>query len=425
MAQRGIREYDAKNMLARHLPQFSDGRFAYPGKVVLIDPETVIDLLPREHPWLETEQLVVKPDKLFGKRAKQGLILLDADYEEVKAWIRSRMNQHVQLRDVEGTLSHFLVEPFVPHEEEHYLAIKSEREGDRVHLSRYGGIYIEENWDKVRDLLVPIGDDVEQTDIDSLLVDFPEEQHALVRGFVRAVFRFYADLGYTYLEMNPFVIVGDAAVPLDAVARLDDTEQFWHAKDWGDIEFPSAFGGKLSEEEQFIKSLDEKSGASLKLTILNPQGRIWTMIAGGGASVIYADTVADLGHCDALANYGEYSGNPNTEETYLYARTILDLMTREPDPEGRPKYLLIGGGIANFTDVANTFEGIVAALEEYADELRRNNVRILVRRGGPNYKVGLENMRRLGERLDVPIEVYGPETHMTEIVTMALGENGK
>jgi succinyl-CoA synthetase beta subunit len=24
---------------------------------------------------------------------------------------------------------------------------------------------------------------------------------------------------------------------------------------------------------------------------LNPEGRIWTMVAGGGASVIYADTV--------------------------------------------------------------------------------------------------------------------------------------
>jgi hypothetical protein len=33
--------------------------------------------------------------------------------------------------------------------------------------------------------------------------------------------------------------------------------------------------------------LDSKSGASLKLTILNKSGRIWTMVAGGGASVIY------------------------------------------------------------------------------------------------------------------------------------------
>jgi hypothetical protein len=30
-------------------------------------------------------------------------------------------------------------------------------------------------------------------------------------------------------------------------------------------------------------------------------------------------------------------------------------------------------------------------------------------------------MRSLGERLGVPIHVYGPETHMTRIVSMALG----
>jgi hypothetical protein len=29
-------------------------------------------------------------------------------------------------------------------------------------------------------------------------------------------------------------------------------------------------------------------------------------------------------------------------------------------------------------------------------------------------------MRALGEKLGVPIEVYGPETHMTKIVSMAL-----
>lgn len=37
-----------------------------------------------------------------------------------------------------------------------------------------------------------------------------------------------------------------------------------------------------------------QTSASLKFTVLNPKGRIWTMVAGGGASVIYADTVRIL-----------------------------------------------------------------------------------------------------------------------------------
>ena len=145
------------------------------------------------------------------------------------------------------------------------------------------------------------------------------------------------------------------------------------------------------------------------------------MGAGGGASVIYADTICDLGFAGELANYGEYSGDPSTEDTYEYTKTILDLMTREKDPEGSPKYLLIGGGIANFTDVAKTFKGVVMALEDYKERLREAGVEIYVRRGGPNYEEGLRIMRKLGERLGVPIHVYGPETHMTRIVSMALG----
>ena len=95
-------------------------------------------------------------------------------------------------------------------------------------------------------------------------------------------------------------------------------------------------------------------------------------------------------------------------------------MTREKDPRG--KYLLIGGGIANFTDVANTFKGIIRALKEYRQKLIDNKVKIYVRRGGPNYKEGLRQMKELGQSLGVPIEVYGPETHMTKIVALALKE---
>lgn len=34
-------------------------------------------------------------------------------------------------------------------------------------------------------------------------------------------------------------------------------------------------------QEERVHELDEATGASLKLSILNPRGRIWTMVAGG------------------------------------------------------------------------------------------------------------------------------------------------
>ena len=119
-----------------------------------------------------------------------------------------------------------------------------------------------------------------------------------------------------------------------------------------------------------------------------------------------------------MANYGEYSGAPSETQTYEYSKTILDLMTRSLHPDG--KILFIGGGIANFTNVAATFKGIIRALKEYSHRLVTHNVSIYVRRGGPNYQEGLKMMRELGDNLGVPIHVFGPEMHITGIVPLAL-----
>ncbi|MDD2998030.1 MAG: ATP citrate lyase citrate-binding domain-containing protein, partial [Candidatus Riflebacteria bacterium] len=232
---------------------------------------------------------------------------------------------------------------------------------------------------------------------------------------------YFAALHFAYLEINPFAIAGTKIVPLDMVAKLDDTAEFCCAKLWGeDIEFPAAFGQNLSPEEMKIRELDALSGASLKLTLLNPDGIIWNMVAGGGASVIYADTVCDLGFAKELAFYGEYSGNPSANLTYEYARIVLDLMTRKPDAQGRPQTLILDLGIANFTDVAKTFTGIIKALNEYGEKLKKVNARIFVRRGGPNYHEGLANLKTAADKLGVPIEVHGPEYHMTRVVSDAL-----
>ena len=65
---------------------------------------------------------------------------------------------------------------------------------------------------------------------------------------------------------------------------------------WGPpMTFPAPFGRELTKEEAYISDLDGKTGASLKLTVLNSSGRIWTMVAGGGASVVYSDAIAGAG----------------------------------------------------------------------------------------------------------------------------------
>jgi len=421
MAQKAIREADGKRMIARLLKDYTNNKYSIKDRFITIGPETDLKKLPNKYPWLKKEKLVVKPDQLIKRRGKSKLILLNATWSEAEKWIKERRNKPIVVENVTGILNYFIVEPFIPHKEtdEYYFAIISERYGDQILFYHQGGINVGDVDAKAERLFVPTGEYPSAVDIKKkLLGKVPMERKDLIAGFIEGMFKFYVDLNYAYLEINPFVVVQNEIFPLDLAAKLDDTAEFLCGKKWGDITFPSPFGRTLTKEEAYIEELDSKTGASLKLTVINPEGRIWTMVAGGGASVIFADTITDLGFMHELANYGEYSGDPNEEFTYLYAKTIIDLMTRKKHPKG--KVLIIGGGIANFTDVANTFKGIVRAIREYQKKLRDHNIHIFVRRGGPNYKEGLRIMRELGTEIGVPIEVYGPETHMTKIVPMAI-----
>ena len=423
MARKGIREYDAKRMLATALT-------GYDGRVALVGPGEDLRKKTEEYPWLKTEKLVAKPDQLFGKRGKNGLICLNKGLEETAAWINERMNKEVTLLSgVKGVLTHFIVEVFTPFDadtREYYLSLDLDVNGDILRLSNSGGIDVEEYMgDENKFVEVMLNGDkaFDPQDVDAAVKKlFPANHHASVHRFIKETYSHFVAGGYTLLEINPFVVLGDGrAQPLDMVAKVDDTAAFETRKMWGDnLEFPAAFGEHLTPAEEFVRELDSKTGASLKLRILNPKGRVWNMVAGGGASVIYADTVCDLGFAKELAMYGEYSGNPDTNNTYLYAKTVLEQMTAEKDPQGRPKFLLLGGGIANFTDVAKTFTGIIMAMQELAEKMKEVDVRVFVRRAGPNYKEGLIKLKAAGQRLGIPIEVHGPETHMTQIVADAL-----
>jgi ATP citrate (pro-S)-lyase len=59
-------------------------------------------------------------------------------------------------------------------------------------------------------------------------------------------------------------------------------------------------------------------------------------------------------------------------------------------------------------------------LTEYQKPLLSHNVKIFVRRAGPNYQEGLKLIRTLGETLGFDMQVFGPEMFVTGIVPLAL-----
>lgn len=447
MARKKIREYDGKRIVARHIVKRKNVKLGGAGANVAspkhclnaaqvsasaveaaVSAEAFYNKLANEQPWLLETKLVVKPDMLFGKRGKNNLVLLNADYATAQKFIADRIGTEIDVSGVKGTLTTFLIEPFVPHKEEYYLSIQTVREGDRLSFGACGGIEIEDNWDKVKSVTVPSG----EPEIDSLLdhekhvapllegTDIPAESKKVLASFIVACYETYVELDMTMLEMNPFAL-DEQGLPaiLDSRVELDSYASFKNAKLWGpDLELPEPWGRQKCEEERIIQAMDDRSGASMKLSVLNPEGRMWTMVAGGGASVIYADQVVQLGFGDELGNYAEYSGNPKEQETYMYARTLLNLVTRNPD--GKRRSLICGGGVANFSDIAATLGGLQQALTDFHGKLQMAKVKVFVRRGGPNYKAGLQLMRDLGNNLDIPIEVYGPDTNMTHIVSLGI-----
>ncbi len=442
MAQKAIREFDAKSILAKHWDKYFPN-FTYAYETVMVQNGSELKKATKEKTWLGEKTLVAKPDMLFGKRGKNGLVLFrdkkpgDVSLAKAASWIDEKSSEKQSVYfSFEGDtphgeakvdmLTHFIVEPFTPHsqEEEYYISATCVGDNDVLYMSAEGGMEVEENWDKVIEVAFPITATEEEiaTGIRaSIPKDVAEKDKEAFADFAIGFFKAYRELNFAYLEINPFVMQGSKIELLDMVAKLDDTAGFMMREQWGDVEYPTSFGmEEKSPEVLAIEDADSKSGASLKLTILKPEARIWTMVAGGGASVVYADTIADLAGIEDLANYGEYSGGPTTSETKFYAETILDLMTRSKDAKGRDKVLIIGGAIANFTDVAKTFTGIIQAFENYADKMKAVGIKIYVRRGGPNYEKGLKDIKEAADRLGLYIEVYGPETHVTDIVRMAL-----
>lgn len=423
------------------------------------DVEQVFKQAEQTYPWLTSEgaRFVAKPDQLIKRRGKSGLLALNKTWAESKAWIAERAAKPVKVEHVTGTLRTFLVEPFVPHEQQHeyYINIHSVREGDWILFYHEGGVDVGDVDAKAAKILIPV--DIERSYpsnaeiADKLFANCPKDQVPILTDFVNRLYGVYVDLQFTYLEINPLVVKPGATAGsvevhyLDLAGKLDQTAEFECGERWAEARspaalgqsvdaasaarvgvdkgpamvFPAPFGRELTKEEAYIAELDSKTGASLKLTVLNPKGKIWTLVAGGGASVVYADAIASAGYADELANYGEYSGAPNEVQTYEYAKTVLDLMTRGEPVEGG-KILFIGGGIANFTQVGSTFKGIIRAFRDYRNALQNHKVRIYVRRGGPNWQEGLRLIKNAGEELDLPMEIYGPDMHVSGIVPLAL-----
>ncbi|PIT88852.1 MAG: hypothetical protein COU27_03150 [Candidatus Levybacteria bacterium CG10_big_fil_rev_8_21_14_0_10_36_7] len=345
------------------------------------------------------KKYVVKVDAGVKKRFKQGLVKLDVGSDAVKSVISDFEKKGY---------SNFLVEEFQKHDknDEKYLALERARDGILIYYSQKGGVDIEDASGSVKKALFRTNDDAK-----NIIQDLSIEIDDFLK-FIDFFNKFY----FSFLEINPLVVEKNSFKILDIASEVDSTAQFF-IEGWDASDFRDYSKQEKTPEEKNVAALAANSQASLSLTILNPNGSIFMLLSGGGASIVLADEAYNQGKGEEVANYGEYSGNPSSEETYLYTKNILSLLLKSTAPK---KALIVGGGVANFTDIRHTFKGVIQALDEFSGKLKKQNIKVFVRRGGPHQKEGLAMMRTFLQKESLFGSVHGPDVVLTAPVKEAL-----
>jgi ATP-citrate lyase beta-subunit len=354
-----------------------------------------------DEPSSYDQELVVKVDEGVKGRFKKGLVLLNVKPAELV--------QAVNTLAAKG-YRYLIVEPMLVHEQndEKYISFASDRNGWEISYTEKGGIDVEL-------FALSIDKTTVSSDIDwSALANIVKIDEQQLRTLTEVCMSNY----FIFMEINPYVNSDGKFYMLDTAVEVDDAAEYF-VDSWKGEDLRQSSDKDLTNEELTVLDLDANSPASFNLSVLEPNGSVFLLLSGGGASVVVADEVYNKGYGEKLANYGEYSGNPNTEETYIYTKAVLQLLLRSNAPK---KVLFIGGAVANFTDIAKTFEGVIKAIQELSSGLQEQNVKVFVRRGGPNQEKGLERIRNVLTELNLLGSVNNPDTPLTVVVGEALQE---
>ena len=362
--------------------------------------------LGQANEWLKKSKLVVKAHEALGSRFKLGLVKVDLDLKGAEAATKEMIGRHVG----SITVSQVIVSEMIPHKEEYYCAVKSTRAGTDILVANCGGIEVESNWERVNRLALEVGQQPSEDALEKLAKDagFTGSLLKKMTDFAGKLFTCFDSEDAQYLEVNPVVLreQDSELIALDAVTLLDGDAKFRHP-DWN-FTFAAEFGRAYSKHEMEVMAVDSKIKGSVKFIEI-PGGDTAMLPAGGGASIYYSDAVVARG--GKLANYAEYSGDPPDWAVEVLTDKVCSLPGI--------KNIIVGGAIANFTDVKKTFGGIINGFRKAKSEGKLKGVKIWVRRGGPREKEGLDAMRALKDE-GFDINVFDRNTPLTDIVDKAL-----
>lgn len=378
-------EWEGKNLFAKHGIKIPKG--------AQIKRDFNNDNIIKIYTDLSVEDFVLKVQVLSGKRGKNKGIILNSTKESIADDVKSLFDLQIRGQFVESVR----IEEKLNIKKEHYLSITYDSKIKQPVLvySTDGGIDVEDN--NLEFIKIPL--DIRFKNV----VGIEKIEDENVRDVALRLWECFLTEDARVVEINPLVqTIDDKFIAADAKVALDDDAIFRH-EEWKTYEPRTMLGRKPTKREMLASSIDEGQdyyrGTAGKY--IEMEGDIAVLFSGGGASIANMDALASNGL--KAANYTEYSGNPPREKVYELTKVVLS----KPDLKG----LWISGGVANFTSVKETFQGIVDALNEI-----KPTYPIVVRRAGPEEDEGMDLMRACAKDNNLNIALFGKDYSMSETV---------
>jgi len=342
---------------------------------------------------LNSFDVVVKAQVLSGKRGKNNAIRFCSGKDEIKEAVEDLFSMEVRGQYVASVR----IEEKLSILSEHYVSITYDTNAKQPVLiySEEGGMDIEDvDESKIYKCLLDISNEkLELKDADFLGESLQHIFQSLWNCFLKEDCR--------VVEINPLVkTLENAWVAADAKIALDDDAFFRH-EDWETFEPRTMMGRQPTDREIAVQEIDkgEKYYQGTAGKYIEFDGDVALILNGGGASIANMDALMDVGL--QAANYTEYSGNPPREKVYQLAKIVLS----KPGLRG----LWMCGVVANFTNMKETFLGIIDALDEVQPRYP-----IVVRRDGPESAEAFALVEECKKRNSLNMQVFGKETSMTE-----------
>ncbi|XP_022091448.1 probable ATP-citrate synthase [Acanthaster planci] len=149
-------------------------------------------------------------------------------------------------------------------------------------------------WLKTQALRLCVGlEDVPQEQIiqDTLLKNVPNTKAQKLCSFIQSFIKCFRELHFTYLEINPLVVTDSEVYILDVAAKVDSKAAPLCKESWEQLQYAPSLCRDLLPEELHISQLAAGTPCSMNLTVLNMTGRIWSLVSGGGTSLVISEGV--------------------------------------------------------------------------------------------------------------------------------------